>query len=273
MLCANKNLTPLQVRGILRYYASNHLTPNNTMGWGIIDAQQSVDSARRLDNVAPTVSHVQPFANTTNTGTITIKARVLDNGIIRYSRSGEAPRIYYRKKISGVWSAFTSANYSTAAARDTFYFQIPGSALGTQIEYYFAGQDIALPNALCTTLPAGGSGINPPGSTAPTSRFTFTIADVELINSNVPDSYKLFDNYPNPFNPNTKIKFQIKDTRFVTLKVYDITGKLVSTLVNQKLQTGEYNVDFDAKNLSSGIYIYRIDAGDFKDSKKMMLIK
>jgi serine protease AprX len=273
MLCVNKNLTPLQVRGILRYYASNYISPNNNMGWGIIDAQQSVDSARRLDNVSPTITHTQPFVNSNNTGIITLKTRIFDNGIIRYSRSGEAPRIYYRKKVGGVWSSFTSANYTSVSTLDTFYFQIPGSSAGTQVEYYFASQDIALPNALCTTLPADGSGINPPGSTAPATRFSFTITNVAPISSNVPDSYMLFNNYPNPFNPVTKIRFNLIKTDDVKLKVYDITGKLITTLVNQKLSAGEYKVDFNGSELSSGMYIYRIEAGSFKDTKKMLMIK
>ncbi len=278
VLSVNKNLTPLQVRGIMRFYASNHLSPNNSIGWGLIDAQQSVDSARRMDVTSPTILHTQPFVNTNNTGIITLKARVFDNGIIRYSRSGEAPRIYYRKTTdNGVnWTAYTSANFTTynpATNIDTFYFQILGSVIGTRVEYYFAAQDIALPNPLASTLPSGGSGINPPGSTAPPTRFSFLITNVTPISSNVPSEFKLFNNYPNPFNPITKIKFDVKELRLVTLKVYDVTGKLVTTLVNQKLQTGEYNVDFDGRDLSSGIYIYRIVAGDFVQSEKMILVK
>ena len=273
VLSANKNLTPLQVRGILKKFASNSSSPNNQMGWGIINAQLSVDSARKLDVTAPIIQHTQPFLNTTNTSAITLKARIFDNGIIRYSRSGEAPRIYYRKYTGGTWSSYTSANYVSLGARDTFYFQIPGSATGTQIEYYFAAQDIALPNALCSTLPAGGSGINPPGSTTPSTRFSFLIADVTPISANVPAEYKLFNNYPNPFNPVTKIKFNIKETGLVSLKVYDITGRLVSTLVNQNLLAGEYNVNFDGRELASGLYIYKIESGDFKDTKKMLMVK
>lgn len=273
VLSVNKNLTPLQVIGIMKKFGSNTSSPNNNMGWGIINAQKSVDTARKMDNVAPIITHIQPYVNTNNTGTITLKARIYDNGIIRYSRGTEAPRIYYRKKISGTWSSFTSTNYTSTTTRDTFYFQIPGSVAGTQIEYYFAAQDIALPTSLCSTLPSGGSGITPPGSTAPATRFTFTITDVTPVSSNVPDEYKLFNNYPNPFNPSTMIKFNVRDLRLVTLKVYDITGKLVSTLVNQKLQAGEYQIEFSGKELASGIYVYRIEAGDFKDTKKMMLIK
>lgn len=276
VLSVNKNLTPLQVRGIMRKFASNSSAPTNQMGWGIINAQLSVDSARKLDVTPPTITHVPPFVNTTNTGVITLKARVFDNGIIRYTRSGEAPRVYFRKSTNaGVnWTSYTSANYSSISTRDTFYFQIPGSIVGTKIEYYFATQDIALPNALCGTLPAGGSGINPPGSTAPPARFTINVAtSVNVISSNVPEEYRLYNNYPNPFNPVTKIKFDLRDNKFVTLKVYDITGKLVTTLVNQFLKAGQYNVDFEGREFASGVYIYIIEAGNFKETKKMMLIK
>ena len=278
VLSVNKNLTPLQVRGIMRFYGSNHLSPNNSIGWGLIDAQQSVDSARRMDATAPTILHTQPYVSTNNTGIINLKARVFDNGIIRYTRSGEAPRIYYRKTTNNCvnWTAYTSANYTTynpVTNIDTFYFQISASTIGTRVEYYFAAQDIALPNALATTLPAGGSGINPPGATAPPTRFTFLVTGVTPIVNSIPGEYKLFNNYPNPFNPNTKIKFQLRDARLVTLKVYDITGKLVTTLVNQKLQAGEYSIDFDGRDLSTGLYLYSIEAGDFKDTKKMLMIK
>jgi serine protease AprX len=274
MLSANKNLTPLQVRGILRYYASNHLSPNNNMGWGIIDAQQSVDSARRLDNVTPTIIHTQPFTTTTDTGTLTFKARIFDNGIIRNTRSMEAPRIYYRKNTGNEWSAYTSANF-TSVNVDTFYFRIPGSSINTQVEYYFATQDIALPNPLASTLPAGGSGINPPGTTAPSTQFAFIIdaSSISTNNSNTPDEYKLFENYPNPFNPVTNIRFLIKESGLVTLKVFDVMGRLVTTLMNQKVSAGDYTVKFYGTNISSGVYFYRIESGNFIDVKKMCFVK
>lgn len=276
MLSANKNLTPLQIRGILRKFASNTSSPDNQMGWGIINAQQSVDSARKMDNVAPTIQHTQPFANTTSTSAVTLKARVFDNGIIRYSRSSEAPRVYYRKSTDNgaTWTVYTSANYTSTTTLDTFYFQIPGSPLGTRVEYYFAVQDVALPNPLCSTLPTGGSGINPPGSTPPGTRFMFNVTtSTSVVSSNIPGEYKLFDNYPNPFNPNTVIRFNLMRTGNVKLAVYDVTGRLVNTLVNQKLSAGEYKIDFNGIGLSSGAYIYRIESGDFKDTKKMLLIK
>ena len=91
--------------------------------------------------------------------------------------------------------------------------------------------------------------------------------------SEVAGSYKLYQNYPNPFNPSSIIRFQIKDSRFVTLKVYDIIGKEIATLVNDKLQPGTYEVKFDGSKLASGIYFYTLTAGEFKESKKALLIK
>jgi carboxypeptidase T len=86
-------------------------------------------------------------------------------------------------------------------------------------------------------------------------------------------SYDLMQNYPNPFNPNTKINFTIPKQNFVKLNVYDISGKLVSILVNESKDAGKYEVIFNGENLSSGIYFYKIEAGDFIVTRKMILIK
>ncbi|MCX6163749.1 MAG: T9SS type A sorting domain-containing protein [Ignavibacteriae bacterium] len=96
---------------------------------------------------------------------------------------------------------------------------------------------------------------------------------IKQIGSTVPSEYKLYQNYPNPFNPSTIIKFQIKDSRFTTLKIYNILGKEVATLVNEKQSPGVYEVVFDALNLPSGIYFYKLVAGDFVETKRMVLIK
>src|SRR4030095_15698108 len=145
ILSANKDLTPMQIRGILRKFASNSNSPNNQMGWGIIDASLSVDSARKLDNTPPVIQHTQPFTSTANTGVITMKARITDNGIIR-NWTNEAPLLYFRKSTDGGinWTSFTPSAYNSVN-RDTFFFPITGSANGTVVQYYFAAQDIALP--------------------------------------------------------------------------------------------------------------------------------
>ncbi len=89
----------------------------------------------------------------------------------------------------------------------------------------------------------------------------------------IPNYYSLAQNYPNPFNPSTSIKFSVPKPSNVTLKIYDVLGKEVATLVNEMKQPGFHTVDFNASHLASGIYFYRIDAGDFSSVKKMMLVK
>jgi len=91
--------------------------------------------------------------------------------------------------------------------------------------------------------------------------------------SNIPDKFSLSQNYPNPFNPTTTINFNIPTKEFVILKVYNVLGKEVATLVNETKNEGSYNVDFDGTNLSSGSYFYKIEVGDFVDTKKMLLVK
>jgi hypothetical protein len=96
---------------------------------------------------------------------------------------------------------------------------------------------------------------------------------VKALNTGIPATYSLSQNYPNPFNPTTNIKYSITKESQVTLKVFDVLGREVENLVNQKQAAGSYEVNFNASKLSSGIYIYRIKAGDFVQSMKMILIK
>jgi len=86
-------------------------------------------------------------------------------------------------------------------------------------------------------------------------------------------SYHLSNNYPNPFNPSTKIKFQIPVTSFVTLKVYDILGNEIAILVNEEKPIGSYEIEFNGDELTSGIYFYELQAGSFVETKKMILLK
>ncbi len=94
------------------------------------------------------------------------------------------------------------------------------------------------------------------------------------ISSQVPSKFTLSQNYPNPFNPTTKIRFALPNTENVTIKVYNIVGQVVSTLVNNtRVEAGTKEITFDASNYASGIYFYTIKAGDFTQTKKMVLIK
>jgi parallel beta-helix repeat protein len=95
----------------------------------------------------------------------------------------------------------------------------------------------------------------------------------EVVEENVPQSFQLFQNYPNPFNPETNIRFQIADFGFVSLKIYDVLGNEVTTLVNEEKYPGIYKVEFDGRGFSSSVYIYQLIAGNYIQTRKMVLLK
>lgn len=99
------------------------------------------------------------------------------------------------------------------------------------------------------------------------------VANSSIADSEVPDGYNLKQNYPNPFNPTTQIEFSLPEQSHVTLSVYNILGQQVEMLVNETYSQGNHTVEFDATNLPSGNYIYRLEAGDFVQSQQMMLVK
>jgi enterochelin esterase family protein len=98
---------------------------------------------------------------------------------------------------------------------------------------------------------------------------TVDVADEET----VPTEYALSQNYPNPFNPSTRIKYSIPESGLVTIKLYDIIGNEITTLVNEEKLIGRYTIHFNASSLASGVYFYQIRAGGFLETKKMMLLK
>jgi len=100
----------------------------------------------------------------------------------------------------------------------------------------------------------------------------FTIG-VNQISSVIPEKFGLFQNYPNPFNPSTNIKYQITHNEFVILKIFDITGREVESLVNENQSPGTYEISWNASNYPSGVYFYKLQAGDFVETKKMILLK
>jgi hypothetical protein len=109
------------------------------------------------------------------------------------------------------------------------------------------------------------------------SRWTYTWIDDEVtgVNDNpaLVNAFDLKQNYPNPFNPSTKIQYSIAEPGLVSIKVFDILGRQIADLVNEQKSAGAYTIDFNAQNLSAGVYFYRIESGSFKASKKMILLK
>jgi len=107
--------------------------------------------------------------------------------------------------------------------------------------------------------------ITSPDGIMMTKQFIFSYA--------VPKEFKLEQNFPNPFNPTTTIQYQLPQDAKVTLKVYDILGSEVATLINAEQEAGYYEVNWNASNLASGVYIYRLQTGSFVSVKKMMLLR
>jgi hypothetical protein len=98
------------------------------------------------------------------------------------------------------------------------------------------------------------------------------ITDVER-RELLPPSFALEQNYPNPFNPNSNIRYQISEFRYIKLAVYDLLGREVAVLVNERKAPGKYEVNFDGSNLAGGVYFYRLQAGDFTQTKRLLLLK
>jgi hypothetical protein len=94
-----------------------------------------------------------------------------------------------------------------------------------------------------------------------------------LSSDEIPGQFRLFQNYPNPFNPVTNITYQLPKTSKVELYVYNLLGQKVATLISKKQQAGHYQAEWDASGFASGLYFYRLEAGNFVQTRKMLLLK
>jgi len=134
-------------------------------------------------------------------------------------------------------------------------------------------------NPFTLTAPSAGTYTVNAGYKNPTKKWGNTSAvinvtgiDEDLIGL-TPETFQLYSNYPNPFNPSTKIRYAIAKSAFTTLKVYSLLGQEIATLINEEKAPGVYEVNFDGLNLTSGTYLYKIQAGEFSETRKMILLK
>ena len=103
---------------------------------------------------------------------------------------------------------------------------------------------------------------------------TYTLTSINNSNFITPDSYKLFQNFPNPFNPSTKIEYELQTPDFISIKIYDLLGQEIKSYVNKKQAAGKYQIEFDGSALSGGAYFYSLYLNNsLVDTKKMLLIK
>jgi hypothetical protein len=119
------------------------------------------------------------------------------------------------------------------------------------------------------------AGINENGTGDYSSIWNFHVSPIGINNytSSIPKEYKLYNNYPNPFNPTTKIRFDIPKNSLVRIEVYDVTGREIQNLVNNELKAGTYECEFSGFKYSSGIYFYKLQADNYVSVKKMILVK
>ncbi|MCX6163855.1 MAG: T9SS type A sorting domain-containing protein [Ignavibacteriae bacterium] len=127
--------------------------------------------------------------------------------------------------------------------------------------------------ALGTAPPSSSSFVPTTGQWGTFAARYGAVTGLEPVSNFTPSKFELMQNYPNPFNPTTNIKYQISNACYVSMKVYDILGKEVATLVNANLKAGQYELQFNASNVPSGVYFYKIIAGNFTDVKKMLIVK
>ncbi|MBN8569462.1 MAG: T9SS type A sorting domain-containing protein [Ignavibacteria bacterium] len=153
-------------------------------------------------------------------------------------------------------NTFSTILHSVRVSED--FYQLPLGILSDQVTYFWRVRKFVN---------------NEYSNWSLTYSFRTGIAAVNNITTVIPDKFFLYNNFPNPFNPLTKIKFDLPKSSLVKLSVFDLNGRRVNELVNEMLQPGRYETEFNGVNLSSGVYYYRIEANEFTSVNKMILIK
>jgi hypothetical protein len=176
-----------------------------------------------------------------------------DTATLRWKSSGVGTvDVDYSTNGGGSWSNI-AANYT--AHTDSINFTIPAGANGDSLKFRVIQ-----------------SGSVNRGVTYLSDEVPITKLD-KVKPQKIPYTFELSNNYPNPFNPTTTINYEVPSTNFVTLKVYDVLGRVVETLVNGARSAGKYSVTFDGSKLSSGVYFYRMTAGSYISTRKAVLMK
>lgn len=155
--------------------------------------------------------------------------------------------------------------YSYNFGKENGSFYVNSLPYGT---YQLVAQKVGFPNAVSEIFT-----ISPQNQAQYNLNIRFTLTDAVAEKNFIPTEIKLYPNYPNPFNPSTMISYSIPQSTYVVLKIYDILGSEVATLVNEHKHAGMYNLRFDASGLSNGVYFYTIKTDNFTSTKKMLLLK
>ena len=251
ILSAHPELTPIQVRDALRTTASNAAAPNNSIGWGIINAYKAVLHDGMVISTDPEVTLTQDSNYSVDMYVVSNSVVKKDSIRLFYTTDGGTTFIPLPMTLGSIVDTATNSGKYNAV--------IPNSQVTPK--FYVRGVDAAnSPRTSPFNAPAelydaktGATGVPP--------------EDI------VPETFILNQNYPNPFNPSTTIAYSVPKTSFVTITVFDLLGRRAATLVNESKRQGSYVTLFDGGRLSSGTYFYRLQAGNFTETKRMMLVK
>jgi len=213
------------------------------------------------------------YLNPTQTPLYSVKMANLDTGLIGNSYG-------FRRTINGGtnWNiTYTSGSFYTdiefptseiAYAAGGNIVKSTDGGINWNVQYSLANVQFG---GVCFVNENTGYAVGQNGTIMKTT--SGGVVNIKMVSNFIPDKYILYQNYPNPFNPETKIKFEINKSSFVQIKVYDILGKEISVLVNEKLNTGVFETKFDGSDLPGGVYYYSIKAGEFEQVRKMILLK
>ena len=188
---------------------------------------------------------------------------------------------YYKFSPVGGDNFFVAVEVGKATASDTTIIGSGAISTGDAVSQYqsflidivyFQQDDPNWANITISIIDTSGTTSGHIGSTMWADDFDFIVGVDDYISDN-PTEYELYQNYPNPFNPSTTIKYQVPEFSFVTLRVYDVLGSEIETLANGEKSIGNYEVEFNATSLPSGVYLYRLQAGSYVESRKMILLR
>lgn len=251
ILSARPELTPVQVRDALRTTASNSSSPNNSIGWGIINAYNAV-----LYNGM--VISTEPEISLTNDSNYSIGMFVISKSVVKK----DSVRLYYTTDSGATFTPLTmTLNVIVDSATNSGKYSAIVPKFSPTPKFYVKAVD-------ATNI----SRLSP--NSAPTVLYDAKTGTTDIPpRDNIPASFALKQNYPNPFNPETKIIYHVPRTSVITLKVYDVLGREVITLVNELQLYGAYTVTFNGANLANGMYFYRLQADNYVETKRMVLVK
>ncbi len=257
ILSARPELTPIQVRDALRTTADTvdagryPIRPNNFTGWGLVNAFNAALS------FGPIFSNVPAMTVASSSSVVTI---------ITVSKFGIRPnqvKLHYAVDPDTTFSTIAMSLDSSMffPTSGQYKVTIPSQITGTLVKFYIDAQDSS-----------NYSYRSPAAVTGKIWQLNYGVTGIGNT-QDVPSGYTLSQNYPNPFNPNTTIRYTLAKTQFVILRIYNVLGQEVKTLVHEQQTPGLKNVEFNADGLPSGVYFYRLVTPSFAATKKMMLLR